>query len=219
MKKLSVLFVIALLLPVLVGCQGTTNAPGNTTQAPPPVETTAPTETTAPMDTTPPPETTTPVAQELSGETEDLIGREKAKKIALDDAKVKESEIRDLDIELDRDDGTIHYDVDFEVGGKDYDYEIDAKTGEILRSETPPKSSESSSDSSATDKLTAAEARDIALKHAGLKKSEVRDLEVELDNDDGKTHYDVSFEKDNYDYDYEIDVASGKILKSEKERD
>lgn len=226
MKKLSILLVIALLLPALAACQG---AMGNGAQTPPPAENN-PTQTTAPIDPTPTPdqappstEDTTPVAQEVTGETSDLISRDDAKKIALDNAKVKESEIRDLDIELDKDNGTVHYDVDFEVGGKDYDYEIDAKTGKILRSETPPETDSTKTETKPKEEtkkeLTATEARDIALKHAKLTSSEVRDLEVELDRDDGKKHFDVSFEKDGYDYEYEIDAASGKILKSEKERD
>lgn len=225
MKKLALFLIAALLVNALAACQG---AMGNGAQTPPPVENN-PTQTTAPVDPTPTPdpevpstEDTTPVAQELSGDTTDLISRDEAKQIALKDANVKESEIRDLDIELDKDGGAVHYDVDFEVGNKDYDYEIDAKTGKILRSETPPKADNKTKENPKEEtkkELTAAEARDIALKHAKLKKSEVRDLEVELDRDDGKKHFDVSFEKDGYDYDYEIDAASGKILKSEKERD
>ena len=63
------------------------------------------------------------------------------------------------------------------------------------------------------------EAKTIALQDAGLLETEVRDLEVDLDSDDGICHYDVNFEKDGYDYAYEIAVESGKILKSRKERD
>ena len=40
----------------------------------------------------------------------------------------------DLDAELDLDDATVHYDVDFNVGGMEYDYDIDATTGEVLYS-------------------------------------------------------------------------------------
>ncbi len=213
MKKLSVLLVIALLVTVFAGCQSIANTGGNGSQTPPAESTQLPPaeENTAPPAT----ESTAPVGGEP---TADVISREEAKKIALEHAKVKEADVRDLEIELDKDAGTLHYDVDFEVGGNDYDYEIDAKTGKILRSETPAKS-ESTPKEESKKELTAAEARDKALKHAGFKKSEVRDLEVELDRDGGKKHFDVSFEKDGYDYEYEIDATTGKILKSEKERD
>ena len=68
-------------------------------------------------------------------------------------------------------------------------------------------------------RLTREEAIDIALKHAGLNADQVRGLEAELDRDDGRLHYDVDFEAAGYDYDYEIDTATGEILKSQKERD
>ena len=215
MKKLfSILLAAALLLPVLAGCQSSApqQDPAGTTAAIPP-------ETTAPAPSVP--ETTAP--------TVEYITPEEAKAIALQDAGLKEADVRDLEVELDQDDGAVHYDVDFEKGEKDYDYDIDAVTGEILLVNKPaaaasaettqkPASSGSSSSGSSSAKLTKAEAKAIALKHAGLKESEVRELEVELDRDDGTLHYDVDFEKDGYDYDYEIDAGSGKILKSRKER-
>lgn len=155
------------------------------------------------------------------------ITRDDALKIALEDAKVTQDQIHDLEVELDNDGGALHFDVDFEVNDKDYDYEIDAETGKILKKQIPKQetaatssSSGSSSSSASTSKyISRTEARDIALKHAGLSTSQVRDLEVELDKDDGKVHYDVDFEADGYDYDYEIDAESGKILKSRKEKD
>ena len=220
-KLLSVLLVTALLLAVLAGCQSSepvpqanagTTAPaqGDQETLPPTTEAPAPTETTAPPVT--------------------YITAEEAKAIALQDAGLKETDVRDLEVDLDRDDGTVHYDVDFEKGSADYDYDIDAVTGEILHVQKPASSSGgtssggsssggSSSGSSSTKQLSKTEARDIALKHAGFKASEVRELEVELDRDDGTVHYDVDFEKDGYDYDYEIDAKTGKILKSRKERD
>ena len=210
MKKLfSILLVAALLLPVLAGCQST-QAP----QLPAAPAATEP-QTTAPAATTP--VTTQPTAQ--------YITPEEAKAIALQDAALTEEQIYDLDIDLDRDGSTIHYDVDFEKDGADYDYDIDAVTGEILRVEKPQASAAasapatSSGSSGSSTQLSRDEAREIALNHAGFKASEVRDLEVDLDRDDGTLHYDVDFEKDGYDYDYEIDANSGKILKSRKERD
>ena len=59
------------------------------------------------------------------------ISRDKAKQIALEDAKVKESDIKNYSINLDTDDGVQEYDIEFDVGGTEYDYEIDANTGDI----------------------------------------------------------------------------------------
>lgn len=70
----------------------------------------------------------------------------------------------------------------------------------------------------ASSGITAAEAQAIALKDAGLTASQVWGLEVEKDRDDGVTKYEISFEANGYEYDYEISMT-GKILKKEKERD
>lgn len=62
------------------------------------------------------------------------IDAQKAKEIAFSHSGVNPSDVRDLDIELDRDGGVLHYDVDFEVGNTDYEYEINAENGEIIYS-------------------------------------------------------------------------------------
>jgi uncharacterized membrane protein YkoI len=59
----------------------------------------------------------------------------------------------------------------------------------------------------------------IALAHAGLERSKVRDLKCELDRENGIMVYEVEFESGQFDYEYDIDAAIGKILKSKKEID
>lgn len=61
------------------------------------------------------------------------IGVERAKRIAFDHAKVSEAEVRKLEVELDRDDGLLVYEIEFKHGGMEYEYEIDAHSGAILR--------------------------------------------------------------------------------------
>lgn len=60
------------------------------------------------------------------------ITEEQAKKTALEHAGVSESDARGLRAELDRDDGALHYDVEFTSGTTEYDYDIHAETGEII---------------------------------------------------------------------------------------
>ena len=59
----------------------------------------------------------------------------------------------------------------------------------------------------------------IALAHAKLQESDVRRLRCELDRDDGVMEYEVEFKKDGFEYDYDIDAKTGKVLKAKKERD
>ena len=82
-------------------------------------------------------ETTKPSGQKSapSGAVQD-IGYAKAKSIALIHAGVSENQTYDMDIELDDEDGTLIYEVEFKSGNMEYDYEIDAVSGTILKHES-----------------------------------------------------------------------------------
>lgn len=168
------------------------------------------------------------------------IGSEKAKEIALAAAKVSEKDARDFEIDLDFENGKMVYEVEFEAGGREYDYEIDAVSGDILASQreenkpqtgsnsSKPSSSSKPTNSSnssnpASNKIDAVIAPEDALKkalsHAGLSSTKVADVDVEIEKEGGSYYYDVEFKRDGYDYDYKIDAITGAVIKSEKERD
>ena len=61
------------------------------------------------------------------------IGVASALEIALADAGVEESSVQDLKVDLDPGLITLRYAVEFEKAGMEYEYQIDAQTGEIMR--------------------------------------------------------------------------------------
>ena len=67
--------------------------------------------------------------------------------------------------------------------------------------------------------ITEAEAKAIALNHAGFAEADVSGLRVERDYDDGRLEYKVEFRVGNTEYEYEILAADGSILDFEKDRD
>ena len=69
----------------------------------------------------------------VSASEKSYIGNDKAKEIALDNAKLSSSDAFGLEVEFDCDNGKLVYEVDFESKNKDYEYEIDAKTGNIIK--------------------------------------------------------------------------------------
>ena len=71
--------------------------------------------------------------QGLDNSSKGYIGFEKAKSVALDHANVPDSEIRKYEAELDRHGGRAVYEIEFEHSWTEYEYEIDAETGEIVR--------------------------------------------------------------------------------------
>lgn len=56
------------------------------------------------------------------------------------------------------------------------------------------------------------EAKQIALKQAGVTSSQVSDLEVDIEERDDKIVYQVEFEVGDVDYDYYIDIYTGEII-------
>ena len=62
------------------------------------------------------------------------VSREEAIRTALAHAGLTPAEVWDVDCELDRENGRTVYEIDFENTSYEYEYEIDAVTGGILRS-------------------------------------------------------------------------------------
>jgi len=159
------------------------------------------------------------------------IGREKALSIAIEHAGVKASDASFSSVKADRDDGRNVYEIEFFVANVEYDYEIDATTGEVLKSESDkPKeekqssasgssSSNSSSSNSDGERIGTSKAKSIAFNHAGVSSSEARGVEAELDRDDGVYVYEVEFKANGYEYDYKIDALTGEVLGRSRERD
>lgn len=70
----------------------------------------------------------------------------------------------------------------------------------------------------AAKKITADEAKRIALAHAKLAEKDVTFVKVELElEDNNRYEYDVDFYSRNVEYDYEIDAVSGAILSADRD--
>lgn len=74
--------------------------------------------------------TTVAVTAPLPAAGED-IGVEKAKEIALEKAGVKAEDTLFINAHLDRDDGRVEYDIEFQSGHTEYEVSVDAVTGAI----------------------------------------------------------------------------------------
>lgn len=148
------------------------------------------------------------------------IGKDKALNIALAKAGLKKSQISGCEVEFECDDGIITYDIEFYCGSAEYEFEIDATTGNIIEYETDGDGYEgshhkNSADNSGSKYIGRSRAKEIALAKAGLTASQIHDYEIELD--DGE--YEIDFKYQNMEYEVDIDAKSGKILKFDKEYD
>lgn len=77
-----------------------------------------------------------PAEQQNSKSSSDDIGVDKAKQIALQHAGVAEGDTQEMEVKQEQEHGRLIYEVEFEVGHIDYEYEIDGASGEILKAET-----------------------------------------------------------------------------------
>ena len=162
------------------------------------------------------------------------VGSEKALEIALSDAGISRESVIKSSSEFDKEKGRYVFDVDFDCGGKEYDYTIDAKSGEIIdrdvRNETDGKtettakaesttkaSAQNSTQGSAAQLISLAKAKSIALKNAKIDSSDAKFIKGKLDRDDGRYEYEIEFISGGKEYEYTIDAKSGKVLEKSVE--
>ena len=158
------------------------------------------------------------------------IGIDAALKIALDHAEYKEDEVEvDGVYRAKNDDGEAVYNVRFHVGEKNYDYVLDAYSGEILSwmlsglstSETLTFAADfqgndkTETEAAAVQEMIGEEqAREKAYAHAGVKAEDVLRTTVELVQTNEKACYHVVFISTRR-FDYSIDAYTGEILSFE----
>ena len=65
-----------------------------------------------------------------------MIGKDAALQAALTDAGLTADQAVDIDIELERDLRSAWYEIDFECGRTEYEYKVNAYSGEILSART-----------------------------------------------------------------------------------
>lgn len=142
------------------------------------------------------------------------IGNDAALSAALTHAGLSRDDVKNIEIELDYEYGLMVYEVEFESGSAEYEYGIDARSGDIIWVENEDGYSfrQGRPNFISTDKAKAA-----ALSHAGLTEAQVSKLHTELDHEDGRYVCEVEFIYGGYEYHYEIDAESGAVLEFEKE--
>ena len=177
-----------------------------------------------------------------------LVGEAAAQSAALAHAGVKEQDTSYLSCHLEYDDGRLEcYEVEFRAGNTQYEYEIGPYDGAIWKAERETHASaaaagstssgtstgtssgtssggasagtSSGSTSGGTSFLGAEAAKSAALSHAGVSASQVREMECQLDEDDGITVYEIEFKAGQMEYEYEINARTGAVLKAEQDQD
>lgn len=186
-------------------------------------------------DAAPPVETPAavdPASQSPAGD----IGEERAWAVAYDHAGVAAADATASPAKVDYENGVLVYELEFFSGGYEYDYEISAADGSVLKFERDVDDRTAAARTSAAQAPSAdtaetyigeARAREIAYAHAGVAAGAVGHCAVELDHHDHhdghhgaeRCAYEIDFRCGGYEYDYEVDALTGEILKSQREVD
>ena len=161
---------------------------------------------------------------------------EDAADTAFKDAGVKKDDVIICKLGTDFENGREVYVVEFLQEGKTkYEYEIAAADGAIVFHEQEPWETEDdfeykgllhpetvreNENGEGNGAISKTEAREIALKDAGLSENDVTITKCRMDFEDGVEKYEVEFRTaDGYEYEYEIDAETGKILDKDVELD
>ena len=139
------------------------------------------------------------------------VTEEQARETALSHAGLTADQVTFVRSKLDRDDGRLMYDVEFYTSDyKEYDYEIDAATGEILSYDYDAEGYSYQPNATLGTAITAEQARAIALAEVpGAAESDI--YEFETDRDDGRLEYEGKIIYNNTEYEFTIDGYSGAI--------
>ena len=176
-------------------------------------------------------------AIQSSGQASDsaYIGVEAAKSAAFAHAGLDASQVTTDEVDFDYEDGRMVYELEFYADGAEYEYDIDASTGAVVKfSQEGGRTQTSSSAESAPSGLGGGTAQagagsgsspDIgsevalaaALSHAGVSQDQVYDLEVKREYDDGRLEYEIEFKTVGWEYEYTISAADGTILDYERD--
>ena len=157
---------------------------------------------------------TSPAAQNASDSG--MIGEEKAKEIALNHAGLTEDQTQRLLVKRDYDDGRSIYEVEFYGEGRDeYDYEIDAVTGEIVAFDMDLHD-HGTAPSEGQSQVSEEQVRQTVLERVPGASAE--NIFLHLEWDDGRLEYEGELIYDNMEYEFKIDAYSGAVTEWEAEQ-
>ena len=154
------------------------------------------------------------------------IGRDAAAYAAEQYAGTTASDSVTAEVDSELDESPAHYEVELHTAWGEFEYLVDAYTGKVLSGQkdllaTAPAGDEAAKPTAPSGgaDIGHAKAKSIALNHAGVSENKAYDMEIELDDEDGTLVYEVEFKSGNMEYSYEINAATGAILKHETEID
>ena len=160
-----------------------------------------------------------------SRSNKDYIAVEEAKRIALAHAGLTESQVTFTTQKLDYD-RVWEYELEFYTSDQSYEYDIDAHKGTINEythklfqkrasaqsGQKPQAAPKPAAPQSNADLIGIDRAKEIAAAHKGFRVEQVRFTKAKADREDGRAVYEIEYRSGRWEYEFEIDAHTGKIL-------
>lgn len=145
-----------------------------------------------------------------------------AKSIAISDAGLTEAEVTFTKEKLEYEDGIAVYEIEFYSSANRYEYEINAKTGDIVSRElksNKPSAVQPDTNTENAAQFTLNDAKETAAKHAGFSADELNFSKADMESDNGIIVYEIEFFREGIDYEYKINASTGTIIEYETDYD
>lgn len=212
MKKSS-LFLTLAAAGLLAGCSGAPEAPTPSEQASKAV---SQAERTSEILSSALPST----ANQKPDTQEGLLSVDQAKQIVFKQAQISADQAKFIQVHKDYEKGNLVYEIDFYANDTEYDYTIDAKSGEVIKKSEEAKTAPAlAGQNNSSQEISADQAAQIALDQAGIAKEKAQALRTERDLEHGKTFYEVDWYTNGVEYSYTIDAQTGTIVNYEQDFD
>lgn len=152
------------------------------------------------------------------------IGEQAAQDAALAHAGVSAQNVSFVRTKLDFDNGRWEYEVEFYDQGTEYDYSIDAVTGEVLGYDYDAEYYTANNNTAAMQtapgaQISAEDAKAIALAHAGVSAQDAQRMEMGFDNEHGRSVYEFEWHVGWTEYSCDVDANTGEVVGYSSEYD
>lgn len=146
-----------------------------------------------------------------------IISADEAESIALSHAGYAKEQVTVVQNKLDYEDGRQVYEIEFYTEDyREYDYEIDALTKDILSFDQDAEHDAPPASSAETASVSAEDAKNLALSRVpGAAASDIREFETDFDH--GRTEYEGKIFYNGVEYEFEINGSDGSFLSWEEE--
>ena len=140
------------------------------------------------------------------------IGMEEAKEAALKHAGLTAEEAVFVKEEMDYEDGRTEYELEFVSGTTRYKYEISGEDGAVLESS---QEAIEQIPGNIQGVISVEEAKAAVLNHAGFAADQAAFTKIELEQEHGRSEYEIDFYAEGREYSSKVDAVTGAILEYE----